>query len=87
MVWLKSILFFFIFINYVQASELNQEEIDYFKNRYNYYPNIELGIFMPKLLKNYSNEKTNYSLLCEARENVYKKNYNSFIICYFINIF
>ena len=31
MVWLKSILFFFIFINYVQASELNQEEIDYFK--------------------------------------------------------
>ena len=31
MVWLKSILFLFIFVNYIEAASLNQEEINYFK--------------------------------------------------------
>ena len=38
---------------------------------------VKIWHYIPKLLKNYSNEKTNYSLLCEARENVYKKNYKN----------
>ena len=36
---------------------------------------IKIWHYLPQLLKPYSDNKTNYSLLCEAREIVYKKKY------------
>ena len=37
---------------------------------------VKIWHYLPQLLKKHSNGKTNYSLLCEARENIYKQYYN-----------
>ena len=39
---------------------------------------VKIWHYLPQLLKKYSNQKTNYSVLCEARENVYKSYYKDF---------
>ena len=36
---------------------------------------VKIWHYVPDLLKKYSNKKTNYSLLCESREDIYKKYY------------
>jgi len=38
---------------------------------------IKIWHYIPDLLKVYRNKKTNYSLLCEARESIYKKYYKN----------
>ena len=38
---------------------------------------LKIWHYLPKLLDDYDNKKTNYSLLCEARESVYKSIENS----------
>ena len=38
---------------------------------------IKIWHYLPQLLKKYDNGKTNYSLLCESREIVYKKNFKN----------
>ena len=37
---------------------------------------VKIWHYLPQLLKKHSNGKTNYSLLCEARENIYRQYYN-----------
>ena len=39
---------------------------------------VKIWHYVPDLLKRYSNKKTNYSLLCESREDIYKKYYKDF---------
>ena len=39
---------------------------------------VKIWHFIPELLSKYHNDKTNYSLLCESREVVYKSHFNDF---------
>ena len=39
---------------------------------------VKIWHFIPELLSKYNNDKTNYSLLCEAREKVYKDYFHNF---------
>ena len=39
---------------------------------------VKIWHFIPELLQKYHNDKTNYSLLCESREIVYKSHFNDF---------
>ena len=39
---------------------------------------VKIWHFIPELLSKYNNDKTNYSLLCESRETVYKDYFNNF---------
>jgi len=39
---------------------------------------VKIWHFIPELLSKYNNDKTNYSLLCESREIVYKEYFNNF---------
>ena len=39
---------------------------------------VKIWHFIPELLQKYHKDKTNYSLLCESREIVYKSHFNDF---------
>ena len=59
--------------------EIQKEYTNFFEfSKKNEMKLVKIWHYIPDLLKVYKNKKTNYSLLCEARENVYKEHYKNF---------
>ena len=58
--------------------EIQKKYLDFFKiSNENDMSIVKIWHYLPELLKQYADKKTNYSLLCESREEIYKNLYRN----------